>query len=149
MAKPTEERLKAQLEHPEKVAGNVGHAGSGTQPENAPHYVDHSDDEEHEHHIPMSTYYKVFSFLMFMLLLTIGAWYIDQHVYLLGFWSVPIALAIAIAKAASIVMIFMHVKFSSKLVQMFACIGIVFVSILFTLTFNDYFTRAWLPIAGV
>ena len=148
MAQPTQERLKAQLEHPEKVAGNVGHAGGGTQPENAPHHVDHSDDEEHEHHIPMSTYYKVFGFLMVMLFITVAAWYVDQHVFPLGALSVPIALIIAFAKAAAIVLIFMHVKFSSKLVQIFACTGMIFVAVMFMLTFNDYLSRAWLPIPG-
>ncbi|RYG61076.1 oxidase [bacterium] len=146
MSNPSPERLTRQLEHPEKTPGNVGHAGSGTQPENAPHDVDHQDD--HTHHVPMSKYYAVFTFLMVMLGFTVGAWYIDQHVYALGALSVPIALAIAFAKAAAIVLIFMHVKFSSRLVQAFACTGLVFVGIMFMLTFNDYMTRGWLPIAG-
>lgn len=146
MAQPTSERLGAQLERPERVEGNVGHAGSGTQPEGEPHFQDHDDD--HTHHVPMATYYKVFAFLMVMLFLTVGAWYLDQHVYPLGRLSVPLALAIAVAKAVSIVLIFMHVKFSSRLVQIFACTGIAFVFIMFLLTFNDYLTRGWVPIAG-
>lgn len=151
MAQPSQERLKAQLEHPEKVAGNVGHAGSGTQPEHAPLNIDHSDDEEHEHHIPMSAYYKVFGTLMVLLFITVAAWYVDQHVpaLALGFWSVPVALVIAVAKAYYIVTVFMHVKFSSRLVQIFSCTGIIFVAIMFMLTFNDYFTRHWTPIAGM
>lgn len=146
MAKPSEARLTAQLEHPQQTAGNVGHAGSGTGPENAPHDHDHLD--EHTHHVPMVTYYAVFAFLIFMLLVTVGAWYVDQHMFSLGRWSVPIAIAIAVAKATAIVLIFMHVKFSSKLVQIFACTGLVFVGIMFLLTMNDYLTRGWVPIAG-
>jgi cytochrome c oxidase subunit 4 len=146
MSNPTPERLTRQLEQPERTPGNVGHAGSGTQPENAPHDEDHSDD--HTHHVPLSAYYAVFTFLMVMLGLTVGAWYVDQHVYSLGRASVPIALAIAFAKAASIVLIFMHVKYSSRLVQAFACTGLAFVAIMFVLTFNDYLSRGWLPIAG-
>lgn len=146
MAHPSESRLTAQLEHPQSVKGNVGHAGSGTGPENAPHGMDHAD--EHTHHVPMATYFAVFAFLIVMLFLTVGAWYVDQHMFSLGRLSVPIALAIAVAKAAAIALIFMHVKFSSRLVQIFACTGLVFVGIMFLLSFNDYLTRGWVPIGG-
>ncbi len=141
MAQPTEARLTRQLEQPETTPGNVGHAGSGTQPEGGPLGEDHGDD--HTHHVPLSTYYKVFAFLMVMLLITVGASYVD-----VGVWNTPIAVAIAFAKAASIVMFFMHVKYASKLVQIFACVGIAFVSIMFMLTMNDYLTRGWTPLAG-
>lgn len=147
MSKPTQERLAAQLERPEVTSGNVGHAGSGTQPENAPHMEDHGDD--HTHHVPMSAYYAVFGFLMFMLLITVGAWWVDQFMFSLGPWSVIVALAIAFAKAGAIVLIFMHVKYSSRLVQIFACTGLVFAAILFVLTFNDYGTRHWIPDPGI
>ena len=146
MANPTDQRLTRQLERPQETAGNVGHAGSGTGPEAGP--LDHDHLDEHTHHVSMATYYKVFAFLMVMLFVTVGAWYIDDRVFPLGAWSIPIAVAIATAKAIAIVMIFMHVKFSSKLVQIFACTGIVFMGIMFVLTFNDYFTRGWVPIAG-
>lgn len=96
----------------------------------------------------MGTYYAVFAFLMVMLFITVGAWWIDEYKYPLGSWSIPIAVAIAVVKAIAIVLIFMHVKFSSKLVQIFACTGLVFMGIMFVLTFNDYFTRGWVPITG-
>lgn len=97
----------------------------------------------------MSTYYVIFALLMFLLFITVGAWYIDQHYYPLGKLSTPIAMAIAVAKAVAIVLFFMHVKFSSRLVQIFACTGVAFASIMFLLTFNDYGTRDWLPVPGV
>ena len=97
----------------------------------------------------MKTYYIVFTLLMVLLMITVGAWYFDQHVRPLGKFSTPIAMAIAVAKAAAIVLFFMHVKFSSRLVQIFSCTGIAFVAIMFLLTFNDYGTRPWLPNAGV
>ncbi len=147
MAQPTQERLVSQLEHPQKTSGNVGQAGSGTEPENSPHYQDHDDD--HTHHVSMKTYYIIFALLMVLLFITVGAWYFDQHVRPLGALSTPIAMAIAVAKAVAIVLFFMHVKFASKLVQIFSCTGIAFVAIMFLLTFNDYGTRPWLPMAGV
>lgn len=137
------ERIGTQLEHPERVAGNVGEAGSGTQSEYAPLYEDHHDD--HTHHVDISTYWRIFGVLMIGLFLTVAAWWIDQGIYPLGRLSVPIALAIAFFKAACVVLIFMHVKFSSRLVQIFACTGLIFAAIMFLLTFNDYGTRAWLP----
>lgn len=143
MSKPTEERLQAQLEKPNLTPGNVGHAGSGTQPEDGPH--GHEEGDDHIHHVPMSMYYKVFTFLMIMLFITVAAWWVDQGPLPLGRLSVWVALAIAVAKAAAIVMIFMHVKFSSRLVQVFACTGLAFTAILFLLTFNDYATRHWIP----
>ena len=146
MANPSDQRLTAQLEHPNETPGNVGHGGDIIGPEHGVTSFDHEDD--HTHHVPMTTYYAVFAFLIFMLLLTVGAWYFDQHVRSLGHWSVPIAVGIAVAKAAAIMLIFMHVKFSSKLVQIFACTGLVFMGIMFLLTMNDYLTRGWVPIAG-
>ncbi len=147
MAQPTQERLAAQLEKPQQTSGNVGHAGSGTGPENSPHFENH--EEDHVHHVAMTTYYAVFALLIFLLLITVGAWYIDQHVYSLGRLSTPVAMIIAVAKAVAIVLIFMHVKFSSRLVQIFACTGVAFVSIMFLLTFMDYFGRDMLPHPGV
>lgn len=138
MSKPTGERLAQQLENPRGLPGNVGH-DSAAAPENGPHFEDHGDD--HTHHVPMSQYYQVFGFLMFMLFVTVGAWWIDQGPFPLKWASAPIAVGIALAKATAIVLIFMHVKFSSRLVQILACTGVVFVSIMFLLTFNDYFSR--------
>ncbi len=147
MAQPTQERLVNQLERPEQTGGNVGQAGSGTQSENAPHHEDHSDN--HVEHVSMNTYYLIFAALMFLLLITVGAWYFDQHIRPLGHFSPVLAMAIAVAKAVLIVLFFMHVKFASKLVQIFACTGIAFVAIMFLLTFNDFVTRDWLPVPGV
>lgn len=97
----------------------------------------------------MKTYYIIFSLLIVLLFVTVGAWYIDQHIFSLGRFSTPVAMAIAVAKAVAIVLFFMHIKFSSRLVQTFSCMGIAFLSIMFLLTFNDYGTRPWLPNAGV
>jgi cytochrome c oxidase subunit 4 len=45
-------------------------------------------------------------------------------------------------------MYFMHLKFSSKLVWIFAGVAFVFVGIMFALTMSDYFTRDWLANPG-
>jgi cytochrome c oxidase subunit 4 len=66
----------------------------------------------------------------------------------MGILNVPIALAIATTKAVVIMMYFMHLKFSSKLVWIFAGVAFVFVGIMFALTMSDYFTRDWLANPG-
>jgi cytochrome c oxidase subunit 4 len=49
-----------------------------------------------------------------------------------------------VVKAVLILLYFMHVRFSSKLVWIFAVAGFVWLAILIGLTLNDYITRSWL-----
>lgn len=110
-------------------------------PEDASHGEHHADSEHHI--VPLSTYYKVFAALMVLLLITVAAAQID-----LGAFNVPIAVGIAVAKAVLIILFFMHVKYSSKLVWVFSGAAFVFVGIMFALTMSDYFTRGLLGTAG-
>lgn len=94
-----------------------------------------------EHHIiPLKTYYAVFVVLIVLLLATVGAAFLE-----LGPLNLPLALAIAIAKAAVIMAYFMHLKYSSRLVILFALSAFIFLGILFLFTLNDYYARGWLP----
>jgi cytochrome c oxidase subunit 4 len=93
----------------------------------------------HEHHIvPVSTYLKVISFLMVLLIITLAAAIPD-----LGPLNLPIAMAIAVAKAAAVMYYFMHLKWSSPLVRLFATIAFGFLAILFIFSLNDYIGRSW------
>jgi cytochrome c oxidase subunit IV len=56
-------------------------------------------------------------------------------------WNVPLALAIALIKAALIVLFFMHVRYASPLVKLFAAGGFLWLAILLTFTMADYLTR--------
>ena len=95
------------------------------------------------HVVPTSTYLGVFFALMILLVLTLVAAAVD-----LGPLNLPIALAIAFLKAGIIVLYFMHVKFNSRLVQVFAGAAIIWLLIMFILTLADYATRGWLPVPG-
>lgn len=106
-----------------------------------PHDEDHADAGHHI--IPTSTYYKVFAALMVLLVLTVAAAEVD-----LGSLNVVIAVFIAVVKAVLIILYFMHVRYSSKLVWVFAGAAFVFVFIMFGLTLNDYVTRGWLDVPG-
>jgi cytochrome c oxidase subunit 4 len=55
--------------------------------------------------------------------------------------SLLIALAIAGAKAALVILFFMHVRYSAPVTRVFVAAGFVWLSILFTLTLLECMTR--------
>ena len=65
--------------------------------------------------------------------------------YDLGPLNTIVALAIAVTKAALVILYFMHVKYASPLVKIFVIAGFVWFFIALGLTFTDYLTRPWLP----
>lgn len=94
----------------------------------------------HEHHIvPVPTYIGVITFLMVLLIITLVAAYFD-----LGSLNLPIAMVIAVVKAGAVMQYFMHLKWSSKLVRLFAFIAFAFLAVLFLFSLNDYIGRGWL-----
>ena len=54
-----------------------------------------------------------------------------------------IALAIAVTKATLVILFFMHVKYSPKIVGLVIFCALFFLSILMVLTTADYISRAW------
>ncbi len=99
--------------------------------------ADHNAHEEH--HVSTSSYIVIFVILMVLLAATVGV----AYVYL-GEFNIIVAMLIALVKAALVVMYFMHVKYSSKLVWLFAGAGFLWLILLFGITFSDYFTRHWI-----
>jgi cytochrome c oxidase subunit 4 len=57
--------------------------------------------------------------------------------------NVVIALTIACIKATLVVLYFMHVRYSSRLIWLIFASALFWMGILFALTFSDYWTRAW------
>jgi len=82
------------------------------------------------------TYYTVTAALFLLLGATVGVSFLP-----LGAFSVAAALMIAGAKAALIVLFFMHVRYSSQLTMLVAAAGFFWLVILFFFTFSDYVTR--------
>jgi cytochrome c oxidase subunit IV len=91
------------------------------------------------HVAPKSLYYTIFGALMIGTVLTVVVAFFD-----LGFLNNIVMLAIAGAKAALVVLYFMHVRWSSRLTWLVVGSGIYFLLILFTFTMMDYMTRGWL-----
>jgi cytochrome c oxidase subunit 4 len=96
------------------------------------------------HHVtPVRTYLIVYAILMALLILTIAVAYVD-----LGPFGVPVAMTIATTKAVLILLYFMHVKDSPKLVWVFSGAAFYWLLILLGLSFNDYATRGWIEVMG-
>jgi cytochrome c oxidase subunit IV len=87
---------------------------------------------------PVRQLCTVYGILMALLALTTGA-----TVLPVGWWSTPISMAIATAKAVLIFTFFMRLRSQGALVRIFALAGFFWLAILLVLTSADFFTRAW------
>jgi cytochrome c oxidase subunit 4 len=94
-----------------------------------------------EHIVEKKIYYSVFGSLMVLLGATIVIAYIH-----LGKLNVIAALTIAVVKAILIILYFMHVRYSSRVMWIFVGAGFFWLGILFALSFSDFLTRGWLPL---
>ena len=90
----------------------------------------------HPHVVPKSTYFIVAACLFVLLVLTVLAAQFN-----LGPLNTPIAMAVALAKAALIVLFFMHVRYGEPLLRIFAAGGFLWLVIMFLLMLSDYLTR--------
>ncbi len=91
------------------------------------------------HVVPLRLYAVIFATLLLMTLVTV-----DIAFYNFGMMNLSIALAVATLKATLVVLYFMHVRYSPKLVAVFAGAGFVWLLILLGLTLADFLTRGWL-----
>ena len=91
------------------------------------------------HHIVSPvTYGLIFGVLMIGTLATVGASMLP-----LGIFNAPIAIGIACTKAVFVVLFFMHVKYSSRLVKLTVSAGFFTFLVLVMMTMLDYVSRAW------
>lgn len=93
--------------------------------------------------IPVRTYVIVCVLLVLLTVLTVGLsfWHVPP------FWHVVMGLIIAACKASLVVLFFMHVLISERLIWTVISICGFWLGILFVLTLTDYFTRGVIPIA--
>src|SRR5258708_15518138 len=91
------------------------------------------------HHIsPVSTYITVFLALMVFTTITV----LVSRIHL-GALNVLVAIGIAVTKAVIVVLYFMHVKWSHKLVKIVVSGALLWLVILLILTWSDYVSRPW------
>jgi cytochrome c oxidase subunit 4 len=88
--------------------------------------------------VPKSTYFAIFAALVALTGLTTAVAFLD-----LGLLNPIVALSIAVLKASLVVLFFMHMKYSSRLVWVVGGAALFWLGIMFVLTLSDYTTRGW------
>ena len=112
--------------------------------------MDHIQKAEHEdalghhpahHQAPLSMYFGVFFALMMLHRPDGGR--LARRPRRLG--TPTVALAIAVVKAALVILWFMHVLYSPRLTWIVGRLAsFLWLAVLFVLTFSDYLTRGWM-----
>lgn len=93
--------------------------------------------------VSKKTYVLVAAALMVLLGVTWGTHYLPAG----GTFHMAAAMVFALAKMLLIVLFFMHVRYSSRTTIVVASLILLWMLILFVLTFGDYLTRDWLGTA--
>jgi cytochrome c oxidase subunit 4 len=93
-----------------------------------------------EHIVSVKVYITIFLVLLVGTALTVVAAFMDFPWRL----NTIVALTIAVAKATFVVLYFMHVRYSARLIWVIIASALFWMAILFAFTFSDYFTRHWL-----
>jgi cytochrome c oxidase subunit 4 len=93
-----------------------------------------------EHIVSVRVYITIFLVLLVGTALTVVAAFMDFPWRL----NTIVALTIAVAKATFVVLYFMHVRYSARLIWVIIASALFWMAILFAFTFSDYFTRHWL-----
>lgn len=95
-----------------------------------------------EHIVPIRVYATIFLVLLVGTALTVAAAFVDFPWRL----NTIVALTIATIKATFVVLYFMHVRYSSRLIWVIVAAALFWMAILFAFTFSDYLTRDWISI---
>jgi cytochrome c oxidase subunit 4 len=94
---------------------------------------------QHEHHIVgPKTYLLVLIALLVLTATTTGVAFIDM-----GIFNPIAALGIACLKGVLVILFFMHIRYSSKVMMLTVCAGFFTFLVLITMTLSDYISRNW------
>ena len=89
---------------------------------------------------PPRTYLLIGGTLLVLLVLTVGAAQLDLRPL-----NSVIAITIAVVKALLVILFFMHLRFSSRIIWLYVIAGVFWLVLLFSFTLGDYLTRSWFP----
>ena len=95
-----------------------------------------------EHIVPVRVYVTIFLVLVVGTILTVIAAFVNFP----GPLNTIVALTIATIKATFVVLYFMHVRYSGRLIWLVIAAALFWMGIMFALTISDYSSRDWLPI---
>ena len=102
-------------------------------------HVHSFDPVEHEHHIVgPKTYELILLALMVLTATTTGAAYLNM-----GVFNPIVALGIACLKAVLVILFFMHIRYSSRVMMLTVGAGFFTFLVLITMTLSDYISRNW------
>jgi cytochrome c oxidase subunit IV len=99
---------------------------------------DPKDAEAIHHIVTPNTYIKVYITLLIATGLTTGAAFVDLRDF-----NPVLALFIACFKAVIVILFFMHVYFSSRLMKLTVAAGFFTFIVLIMMTLSDYMSRSW------
>ena len=91
-----------------------------------------------EHIVSRTVYFMVFGALLVLTVLTVVA--ANFNFYAM---NDVIAMTIAVAKAMLVILFFMHVRYSSRLIWVVVAGAFFWLGILLVLTMADYLSRGW------
>jgi len=94
----------------------------------------------HVHVAPVGMYIKVFAALFVLTIVTWAIALVD-----LGAMNTIVAVGIALVKASLVVMFFMHLKYSAKILWLVAISGLLMTVVMFCFTMSDYVSRGYMP----
>ena len=95
-----------------------------------------------EHIVPVKIYVTIFLVLLVGTALTVWAAFVNFP----GPLNNIVAMTIATTKATFVVLYFMHVRYSTRLIWVILAAALFWMAILFAFTLSDYFTRDWISI---
>jgi cytochrome c oxidase subunit 4 len=91
-----------------------------------------------EHIVPRKIYFRVFGFLLLFTAITVFAANKD-----FGRMNDVVAMTIAVTKMMLVLLFFMHVRYSSRLIWVVVASMFFWLLILLSLTLTDYTSRGW------
>ncbi|MCY7346608.1 MAG: cytochrome C oxidase subunit IV family protein [Pyrinomonadaceae bacterium] len=106
-----------------------------------PHDSDTDEHSQGHHIVSLSVYAIVFAVLFFGTIITYFVATIDLDGILFPGANTLVALLIAFTKMICVVLFFMHVYWSSRLIWLTAIAGFFWLAIMFAFTMQDYLTR--------
>jgi len=83
-------------------------------------------------------YYGIFLALMVLTIVTWAVTYVQLHQF-----NLIVAMAIAITKASLVILFFMHVKYSPKLIMLTVGMSFFFLLIMLMMVMSDYLSRGF------
>ena len=105
---------------------------------------EHTKSQGSGHVVPLWKYIAVFVSLLGLTGATVAAAFVN-----LGALGNVVALSIAVLKAALVVLYFMHVRYSSRLIPLVAVAGLFWlIHLIGGTAVGDYFTRGLLDVPG-